>query len=97
MQLIRAKNSSSYTLKLWYDSTLIPITFYVCLYILFADFTLFIPPFYTFGENGEETDVWSGICVSRVQSIFFATGSIACELPCTSLEVDSILLLGSKI
>ena len=97
MQLIRAKHSSSYTLKLWYDLTLIPMNILYVYFIQFVDFTLCIPPFYTFGENGEETDVWSVIRVSRVQSIFFATGSIACALPCTSLEVDSMPLLGSKI
>ena len=48
MLLTRAKNSSSYTLKLWYDSTLIPITFYVCLYLYYLlilrySFHRFIP------------------------------------------------------
>ena len=65
-------------------------------YMPFDDFTLCIQPFHTFGEYGEETDAWSVICVSRVQSIFFVTRFIVCALPCTSLEVDSMLLLGSK-
>ena len=63
----------------------------------FDDFTLCIQPFHTFGEYGEETDAWSVVCVSRVQSIFFVNRFIVCALPCTSLEVDSRLLLGSKI
>ena len=63
----------------------------------FFEFVLEITPFHTFGEYGDETDVWSGICVLRVQSIFFATGFMACALPWTSSEVDSMLVLGSEI